>query len=182
MSFVSHFRHNPERLRRKYFPKVADWMLRRGIEEARAKLEGLGPASILIDNTVLGFAVTHETRWIPFSAKGKGGIAARVPVYSLANKTREHRNASYLPPIVYLAELGLLKLWTSAELSDERFRQPVGRYRGYGMVDHSLFDKVRLQSVDGVAGPTIGPGWMRLASAAEQQRARLDRDADPLFR
>ena len=77
---------------------------------------------------------------------------------------------------------GLLTLHSSAELDDERFRQPPGRYRGYGYFDYFIFGDVAIESMDGLVMPVMGPKHCRLPSPAEQQRARLAAArSDPLY-
>jgi hypothetical protein len=100
------------------------------------------------------------------------GHAARVPVHRPDTDTREYRNIKFLPGIAELARVGSIELLTSAELEDETFRQPMGRFRGYSIFDHSVFPP-KLSSVDGIAFPTIGPSYLRLPSPEEQQRRRL---------
>ncbi len=60
-----------------------------------------------------------------------------------------------------------------AEIQDEQFRQPTGRYRGYGYFDFDILGDVEMQSIDGFVLPQMGPGYLNLPSAAEQQGRRL---------
>jgi hypothetical protein len=177
----------PDRLRFKLYPHVAKARLELATRRARGDLAAGTPIRILVDNTVLDIAVTHETRWITTGISNWGhqpmpmGYAARVPVYGRKNKSERYKQATYLTGIAHLAHLGLIALCKSAELSDEQFRQPMGRYRGYGYFDYSLFSHLKIESVDGWVFPTMGPKWMNLPPAAQQQRARLRQSDDPLF-
>ena len=172
------FRSLPELFRRQWFPKLAELCLKYATKEARANLSANGPLRILVDNTVLGVAVTHESKWITTQS---GGYLARVPVHSPRNQSNAYIQCTYLTGLTYLAELGLIEFFLSAELKDEQFRQPIGRFRGYGIFDHSLFSNLTLKSIDGMVGPTMGPPWMNLPSAADQQRRRLRNSDDQLF-
>jgi len=156
---------------------------------ARRSLKVSGPLTILVDNTVLGHAVTHETAWISPGTQLWGGkhpietcYSARVPVHPIGSSAPEYQPVRYLTGIAHLARRGHLQLKTSAELNDETFRQPGGRFTGCGYFDYSLFRGVSIESVDGFVGPSLGPKWMNLPSAAEQQRTRLDQSHDLLYR
>lgn len=120
---------NRERFRAKYMPRIAGWMVALAASRARRKLKRIGPISVLIDNCTIGYGVTHETVRVNDHAR-KCGYLARVPVWGLENTSEEHRNATYLPGISYLNCLGLINLFTSAELFAERFSQPVGLVQG----------------------------------------------------
>lgn len=141
------------------------------VYNARRKLEKLAPVRVLVDGTVQYHAVTHETAWVsldPFE-----GYAARIPVHRPDTDTEAFENIKYLAGIAYLAQTGAIEVLTSAELLDEQFHQPAGRYRGYSCFDHSLFAGLTFQSVDGHAFPTMGPRYMNLPSPRQQQRERL---------
>ena len=177
-----------ERLRYRFTPRIVDWMVGMSTARARSRLGSTGKIRILVDNTVLYHAVTHETGWVSTGAKSWGphvretGYAARMPVHEADVDTREYLNVCYLPGIADLCRRGLLELLTSAELQDEQFRQPSGRYRGYGYFDHSLFGDLRIDTIDGYTFPTMGPSFLELPSADDQQRERIaQRRTDPRF-
>lgn len=176
--FFVRLRAIPETLRYRLMPHVARIALDRATSRARRTQGADKPLGVLIDNTVLDIAVTHEGKWISHS---RGGYVARVPVYGRNNTSERHRQASYLTGIAHLARLGSVSLHQSAELKDEQFRQPPGRYRGYGYSDYSLFHGLNIESVDGWVFPTIGPSWMDIPSLKDQQRKRLRRSDDELF-
>lgn len=178
MSYLSRLRNMPERMRARYYPRLAEYKLNRATITARIELSTDAPIQVLIDNSVLGLAVTHETRWIDFKTFG---AAVRVPVYGKKNETDDHKQASYLTGLVHLAKLGFIKPWLSAELVNEQFRQPAGLYRGYGLFDHSLFSGVELESIDGHQFPTLGPRWMKLPTPVQQQRKRIAESGNRLF-
>ena len=174
----AYLRNLPEMLRVQLMPRVARLALDRATTNARRTLSTEMPVGVLVDNTVLDITITHEGKWI---THGQGGYIARVPVYGRNNASERHRHASCLTSISHLARLGLIHLHQSAELKDEQFRQPTGRYRGYGYFDYSLFEDIEIESIDGWVFPSMGPSWMDLPSAQEQQRKRLRRSDDVLF-
>lgn len=159
-------------------PHVARLAMNQATRNARRTLSAETPLAVLVDNTVLDIAVTHEGKWVMHS---RGGYIARVPVYGRKNTSQRHRQASYLAGLAHLARLGLARLHQSAELEDEQFRQPSGRYRGYGYVDYSLFQDLKIESIDGWVFSSTGPSWMNLPSPEEQQRKRLQQSGDALF-
>lgn len=169
------------------YPRLARLRLDLATHKAGRKLKREAPLRILVDNSVLGLGVTHETKWISTGVTMWGdqsidsGYAARVPVHSKGNKSNQFENIVYLTGIAHLARKGMLGLYLSAELHDEQFRHPNGRFYGYGMFDYSLFSGIEMESVDGWVFPHLGPSWMNLPSAAEQQRQRLATSGDQLF-
>lgn len=174
-------------MRFEYGPILADAIVSLSSTLARLRLFKTGPKSVLVDNTVLSHAITHETGWISTGMTSWGthqvdtGYSARILVRRRDTESREYRNVSYLPGMVHLARVGQLSLMTSAELCAERFRQPVGRFSGYGIFDHGLFVGIEMESVDGFPETIIGPKHMNLPSSEEQQRERLARSTDPLY-
>src|SRR5262249_28230638 len=149
-------------------------------------LAGVKPLKILLDNSVLGFAVTHESAWISTGTKKWGGTVdidtgymARVPVHSAENRSEEYQNIRYLAGIAELAADGFLALHTSAELNGERWRQPLGRFKGYGWFDQSLFKGAQIATIDAPLplDIVIGAGFERERTAQDQQR-RLDSHQD----
>lgn len=186
MNPIQRLRAYREHLRFKYAPRLAGWLVEKSTFRACAMLRRSGPLAILVDNTVLHHAVTHETTWVTTGTSNWGphqietGYAARIPVHAAESDSREYRNVKFLPGIAHLAKIGLLTLHSSAELLDEQFRQPTGRYRGYSYFDFSIFGDVPIKSIDDFVFPTMGPSYFNLPSAAEQQRARLDQANDGL--
>lgn len=175
---LARLRTLPERLRFRLMPRIARLVLNRATRTARRRLGAGTPLGVLVDNTVLDIAVTHEGKWITHS---RGGYVARVPVYGRQNTSERHRQASFLTGIAHLAHLGLVQLHQSAELREEQFRQPAGRYRGYGYSDYSLFQGIKIETIDGWVFSAMGPSWMNLPSSQEQQRKRLRQSDDALF-
>lgn len=159
-------------------PQVARVALDLATRGSRKTLSAERPLGVLVDNTVLDIAVTHEGKWITHS---RGGHIARVPVYGRGNTSDRHRQASYLTGIAHLTRLGFLRLHQSAELLEEQFRQPSGRYRGYGYSDYSLFQGLQMESIDGWVFSAMGPKWMNHPSHQEQQRKRIRQSEDALF-
>ena len=178
-----------EHLRFKFAPRIANWIVARSTDHARAKLAPLGRIKILVDNTVLHHAITHETAWVSTGPKMLGGMhkidtgyLARVPVHAANSKSREYRHVRYLAGIAHLCRIGCLDLHTSAELKEEQYRQPCGRYLGYSYCDHSLFGDLKIDSIDGFAVTTLGPAYLNLPSGKDQQCTRLEAyKRDPFF-
>lgn len=175
---LDRLRFLPEMLRYKLVPRIAHLALQRTTRSAQHRMTSVEPLRILIDNTVLDVAVTHEEKWIVDS---KRSYVARVPVYGRNNDSVRHTQSSYLTGISHLARLGFARLYSSSELEAEKFRQPTGRFRGYGLSDYSLFRGIDIESIDGWVFPHIGPSWIRLPSPKEQQLARLRKSDDALF-
>ena len=176
------------RLLSRHAPKVTNWIVARSADRARQRLLATGAVSVLIDNTTLHHAITHETAWIPAGSKPWGphsidtGYMARVPVHSRSSDALVYRNVCYLAGIAHLARQGLVKLHTSAELLDEQFRQSVGRFIGYGLFDLNLFGGLEIKSIDGHVFSRRDPYSQNQQSHAEQQRARLkSRESDPTY-
>jgi hypothetical protein len=150
---------------------LAVWILELSVWQARKKIAKQGqPVRVLVDVSVLYHAVTHKTSWV--SLGPVAGYLARIPVHHHATQSREYENIKCLAGIAHLAKIGAIELLTSAELLDEQFNQPIGRFRGYGVFDHSLI-KGPLKSVDGNVIATMGPSYFKLAAPKAQQRTRL---------
>lgn len=183
-----HWQQFETHLRFKYAPRVVDWLVDKSTMRAKAWIRENGSLRILVDNTILYHAVTHETVWISTGRKKWGpqeidtGYAARVPVHPANTDSREYRNVCFLTGLAHLARLGMVTLYTSAELRDEQLRQPSGRYRSYSYFDLHLFQRLKIDSIDGHIVPIIGGLYNHLASLEDQQRARIDRHrSDPAF-
>lgn len=185
---MQRWRNFREHLRFKYAPRLVDWLLDKTTMRAKAWVRANGGLRILVDNTILYHAVTHETGWVSTGKSRWGpheidtGYAARIPVHPANLNSREYRNICFLPGLAHLARLEFATMYTSAELQDEQFRQPSGRYRGYGYFDHSLFGGLKIDSIDGHVFPVMGPSYFGLPSAEEQQRSRIEQHrVDPVF-
>jgi hypothetical protein len=188
VSKLKRLRAYPEHLRFKYAPRLARLIVSHASSSAIMRLSGEPPLTILVDNTVLYHAVTHETAWISTGPSSWGdrqidtGYAARVAVHPADSKSREYGNVLYLAGIAELSRRKIIRLHTSAELQEEQFRQPSGRYRGYSYFDHSLFSGLDIPSIDGQVFGVMGPKMLGLPSVQDQQRARLRaHEQDPLF-
>jgi len=135
--------------------KVEKFVIWASCHDARRHLRAFGPYSILIDTSVLGNSVTHETAWVSTGTKKWGdlpvdtGYMARIPIHSPENDSRIYNEIRYLIGIAKLSREGHLKPFTSAELIAEQDRQPQGRFRGYSLFDLSLWDGIKVPSVDG---------------------------------
>lgn len=177
LSLRQSLRSYAEGLRYRLLPRFARALVHLTTFRPRRAIPLNAPLRILIDNTVRGLAITHESAWITTET---GGYMARINVHPRDSEGRAYRNACCLPGVAHLARLGHLELLTSAELKDETFRQPMGRFTGYGYMDLNLFADIQLKSIDGHVLATMGPSWMGLPSAVEQQRHRLANTGDPL--
>lgn len=176
---MNRFSRYAEHLRFKYGPRVANWVIDLSTYRARRDLKVTGAIGVLVDNTVLDHATTHETAWISTGEKQWGnqtiqtGYAARIAVHAADSPAREYEHVRYLPGLISLKRAACVTLHSSAELQSEQFYQPPGRFRGYGYSDYNLFAGVALKSIDGHVFPHLGPSWMNLPDAREQQRQRL---------
>ncbi|TFU06431.1 hypothetical protein EUV02_05435 [Polymorphobacter arshaanensis] len=168
---------------------MAHWLVDLSTWRARRTLNRDNQLGILVDNTVLSHATTHETAWISTERAGSGsqtidsGYAARIAVHPANSNDRDYHHIRQLPGLISLYRQGLIQLHTSAELQAEQFRKPAGLFRGYGYCDHNLFSSVKLESIDGYVFPDLGPKWMNLPNAGDQQRRRLEARAasDPEY-
>lgn len=170
--FLSAFRYN-------YLPSLVGLIVDLSAWRARRMLRGKVPLGVLVDNTVLGSATTHETAWISTGQKLWGdqlvdtGYAARIPIYSYASEKKAYINTKYLSGIISLFRSGHLRLVSSSELRDEQDRQPSGRFRGYGYYDHNLFAGLNFESIDGYIPRIIVASFFNSPDPAEEQRDRL---------
>jgi hypothetical protein len=171
------------------FPKLMRDAVRRRLAKsllpmatlrARFVLRRSAPRRVLVDTSVLGHGVTHETGWISTGTGMWGnievptGYLAQIPVHAPQNAGRLYNEVQYLASIAHLGRTGHLKLCSSAELGAERFRQPVGRFIGYSWADHSVFKDISMESVDGF--------HLDLADPKETQLERVAACTDPLYR
>ena len=154
----------------------------------RRKLKNAGVTRILVDNTVLAHAITHESAWVDTGRATAGnltvdtGYMARIPVHDEGDGSDAGRSVRYLPGIASLARRGHLRLANSDELLDEQWTQPAGRFTGYGYYDHSLFYGVEFERIrDPYYSITIGSSSVHFPSMEEQRKKRLDAKTDDLF-
>ena len=156
--------------------------------KASRKIKNKKIGGILIDNTVLGHSITHETTWVSTGKKHWGnneidtGYAARIPVHSDHDDREAARSVRYLPGIANLAKRSLIALAVSKELQDEQWTQPVGRFAGYGIYDFSLFRDLKFETIEDpdytmIIAPNLGA-----PSLKEQRRQRLESKTDPLYK
>lgn len=111
------------------------------------------------------------------------GFAARIPVHSETDDSEASRSVRYLPAIASLACDGTLSLYTSPELQDEQWTQPIGRFRGYGLYDYNLFSRTSVESLpDPSYSMQIGAKSLRFPSLIEQRRERLAQKSEPIFK
>lgn len=110
----------------------------------------------LIDNSLIGNATTHKTSWVSTGTSLWGGVVpvetgydCRFPLYSPDSEEKIYKETEFLLGLTVLAREGLINFVTSAELFQERLRQPRGRYIGHGTDDVNLFRGLNLRSIDG---------------------------------
>lgn len=142
---------------------------------------------ILVDTTIFQHSITHETAWVSTAEEFDGviyptGYLARTPVHSGRSKSDRYRNVCFLPGIAHLAREGFISLLTSAELEQEAFRQPIGRFRGNGIYDYNILAGIAIHSVDGYAGSAVsGRLLQNKVDHAAEQRDRIKRKGDNLY-
>ncbi|KWT64249.1 hypothetical protein APY04_3513 [Hyphomicrobium sulfonivorans] len=169
------------RVRQSTWRLVAEGCIKLSVLEAAHRLSKSEPIVLLVDNSVLGHAVTHDTVWIDTGTKMWGGTvpvqtgyAARIPVHRPDNNSRIYREVTYLVGIAELARRGLIRLVTSSELMSEWLRHPIGRFSGYGWDDHHLFEGIEMPSVDGYV--------LDLKDAKQRQLQRLSASSEQPFK
>lgn len=153
--------------------------VRLSILPAEMYLRKNGPIKVLIDNSALGHGITHETAWMNTGMSLWGGqipvntgYSTRIPVHAPDSSDRIYREVTYLVGIAELAKRGHIELVTSAELQAESWRQPIGRFRGYGSQDLNVFEGIHMLSVDGHHFDAV--------DAKATQQARLEKSkAEP---
>ncbi len=175
-------------------PRLGNVLLTLSTYKARRELAGASPLEILVDSSVLALAVTHETRWVSTGRHPWGqqmpdtGNMARVPVRRKPNRhaspeaKRDYEEVCYLVGLVHLARIGLVRFKTSGELRVEQWKHPVGRFKGYGYFDLSLFNGIDIESVDRMAEMHFQPSWKKGPSWADQQKERLQNSTDALYK
>jgi hypothetical protein len=181
------YRRHRERLRFRFLPTVVDWMTCVSTLPAWPALKQQ-QMRVLVDNTVVAHSVIHETKWVSTGTKEWGGqeistgYAARVPVHSHDSDSRVYDSVLFLPGIVHLTKTGRISLFTSAELIEERDRQPIGLYRGYSYYDYSLMAGIQFPSIDGHLTISRSSSYLASFNQAAEQRGRLQSSDDELFR
>ena len=137
--------------------KYVNWCLQRSTREARRWLTRFGQISVLIDNSTLRYARTHETvsvkqplNWPPGSQPSEIFVLCRAPKIFGPEHRNINENIPYLPGIAYLARIGTLKLMTSRELKSEQNHHPIGAVQGHmGWFDYWIFEGIDIESIDG---------------------------------
>ncbi len=176
------------RFRFRILPSMVDLLTSIAMTAAARRLRAANVQRLLIDNTVLAHSVTHETAWVDTGKAHWGdfeidtGYAARVPVHDDLDDTEAARSVRYLPGIANLARRGYITLATSHELQDERWTQPAGRFRGYGLYDYSLLGNLKLETIKDPDYSVVFGSHLGFPSIKEQRRKRLESKTDPLYR
>ncbi|MEM9910376.1 MAG: hypothetical protein AAF922_06290 [Pseudomonadota bacterium] len=176
-------------LRYSFLPRLIDALIALSTVPARSRLAQKNLTRILIDSSVIGHGVTHESTWVSTGTELWGGeveletgYLARVPIHDPRKNNELLSSVQYLPGLVDLTKRGLLELWTSPELLDERLSQPSGRYSGYSLYSYSLFRSIKLHTVrDPDYSVTISGHQDLLPTVEDQRSRRLAGRQDPLF-
>lgn len=169
------------------FPGFVDFLTTVAMIPAARKLSKGKIGRILIDNTLLGHGITHETAWLDTGKAQWGdveidtGYAVRIPVHSEQDNSREARSVRCLPGIVNLTKRGLITLATSSELQDEQLPHPKGRYAGYGIFDYSVFQGLPIEAIEDQEYSVIISPSPGVPSLKEQRHKRLNKKTDPLY-
>lgn len=127
------------------------------LDTARKNLRKLEiKPTYLVDNSLIGNATTHKTTWVSTGTSLWGGAVpvetgyeCRFPLYSEDSEEKLYKETEFLVGLTILAREGLINFVTSAELFQERMRQPRGRYIGHKTDDVNLFRGINMQSIDG---------------------------------
>ncbi len=167
--------------------RLANYCLRLSTYRTRGRLAHSDPVKLLIDNSVLAHAITHETvgvtqavNWPPERASSEVIVTRRVPV-DIRRKygKKVYNSVQYLPAISHLSRCGVFQLFTSSELHVEQEHQPIGRYKGNkGWLDWWLFDGIEIPSVDGYIVSPFDLAYFR--SNPTIDRVIYSTDIDPL--
>lgn len=170
-----------KRTRLRVFFLLGDFLARQSTICARKSLREIGCPQILIDTSLFFHAVTHETAWIGTGTKLWGGIhpvetgyMARIPVHDRRADNRVYKEVCFLIPLAELAKQELVKLQTSAEIRAEIYRQPFGRFTGYGWNDLCVIHWADAPSIDGIL--------IDLSDAREKQLERIHACQDERYR
>jgi hypothetical protein len=182
---VREFRTN---LAFRYMPRIAELAVWAASAKQMPKLRSIAPIKLLLDSTIHAHAITHEDAWIDTGEVLWGGVhpiqtgyAARIPVHSADNETREYRDICRLTVLATLARRGVFQLYTSAELMAERIRHPPARFQTTGYSDFSLLDGLRIESLDGWNFDSFTTGGANVSDLRAAQRKRLRASGDTLY-
>lgn len=163
-------------------PKIVDYIVRLSVVFPAKNINKKNANRILLDSNIYDAAIIMETAWVGTKIKNWGdidevntGYAARIPVHDDSDKSKTANSIKYLPGIIALARKQAINLFDSNELKDERFTQPVGRFKGYGLYDYSLFENVKIEMLsDQEYHWVMGPKNLNIPSLKEQRKLRLN--------
>lgn len=173
----------------RHLPGLVDRLVSASAYSGRRAIAAHDAGRLLIDSSVMGHAITHETAWIDTGTALWGGkhevatgYSARIAVHSDSDESEVARSIRYLPAIASLARSGHVQLCTSMELRDEQMTQPIGRFSGYGYYDFNLFGGLQFEDIpDPDFRMMIGAPSFRFPSLEQQRKERLARKTDPLY-
>lgn len=169
-------------------PSIAEAAVSAASAGARSKLRAIRPVRLLLDSTIHAHAITHEDTWIDTGEVLWGGVhaiqtgyAARVPIHSRANNSRQYQDVCRITVIATLARKGMFELYTSAELMAERTRHPPARFETVGYSDFSLLDGLKIESLDGWNFDSFTTGGASSEQLSIMQRERMRSSDNLLF-
>jgi len=174
----------------KSLPKIVDWLVKLCAFTAKNRISKGERFDLLIDNTVVGHSVTHDSVWIKTvwdeELQLEYGYSARIPVHDEKDTSIAARSIRYLPAIYSLAKSELISIYTSYELQQERIHHPVGRYGGYAMFSYSLFTDVPVKPSDETSGFENNMNFdsnfpPNLEEAKKQKKIRFSAYTNPLY-
>lgn len=170
-------------IRYKILPPLVDVLVNLSISNLKDNIHKNNATRILIDTNIYDAAIIQETAWIGTGINNWGdthqintGYTARIPVYDDNDTSKAVQSIKYLPGIFALSSKNILTLFDSPELEDERFTQPVGRFKGYGFYDYSLIEKAKIEKLkDNEYYWTMAPSFLKTPSLTEQRKSRLEK-------
>lgn len=188
-NLLKRIRQFREELKFKHMPRLAEWAVWAASINSMPKLQEMKPIKLLLDSTIHAHAVTHEDAWIDTGTVLWGGIqpiatgyAARIPVHSTENESREYKDICYLTIITSLVRKGIFELYTSSELMAERDRHPPARFDNVTYSGFSLLDGLKVESLDGWNFDAYVMHGASINDLQCAQRARLQASEDGLFK
>jgi hypothetical protein len=170
-------------------PALINLRLRWSVRKSSSICDKQNPLIVLIDNTVLRHATTHISGRVS-SDDFQTFRSARIPVVDeqqIANENNPktiamYESVKFLSGIAYLAEIGAIKLYTSALLQAEQNLQPSGRFRGYGYDDLNLLVGLIQNPIDGYSFSSITGNSFRFPYTKNDIKKFINDSGDDRYR
>lgn len=169
-------------------PKIVDFLTTISAQKAARRLKAENAKTLLVDNTVIGHSITHETAWVDTGKSNWGdeeidtGYMARIPVHADEDEGEAATSVRYLPGIIELAKRKIISFATSLELEDEQLTQPVGRFQGYGLYDLSILRGVKFKTIDDPDYKVAFGSDELSVNDQRKERLRKKLGEDPLYK